>query len=98
MPRSEAQTRFDAFQSNVNRIELDMRGVVTNAGSKSSAYSQMWTAGLAVAAILVSFGIGIYNTTHSAINPILGIDSKRVDDLVNRIDSVSRRVDVLHPN
>jgi hypothetical protein len=48
------------------------------------------TTGLAILAVVASVTIGIAALPHSGT---MGIDSKRVDDLVSRIDGMARRLD-----
>jgi hypothetical protein len=56
---------------------------------------------LAVGAVVVSMvigGLGLFlRSTPTPPTPTIGIDSKRVDDLVARLDSQSRRLDTVTP-
>jgi len=96
MPRAEAQTRCETLQANVARIELDMRGSISNSGGKSNAYTQFIATGLAVAAIVVALGVG-FNGSRSSSGSTTGVDDRRIDDLVNRIDGLSRRIETATP-
>jgi phosphopantetheinyl transferase (holo-ACP synthase) len=90
MPRTEAQARFETLQANLARIELDLRGSVSTTSGKSTASALYVTTGLAILALVASVAIGIAALPRSGA---MGIDSKRVDDLVSRIDGMARRLD-----
>jgi hypothetical protein len=92
MPRAEAQTRFETLQTNVARIELDLRGSVSNAGGRSVTSTQFVTAGLAIAAIIVALGVGMLNVSHQTPTTA---DEKRGDDFIARMDAISRRLDTI---
>jgi hypothetical protein len=95
MPRAEAQARFETILANVGRIELDLRGAIANTGGKSNAYVQFLGTGLAVVAILVALAAGVMHTSTPSPSPSSGMSAfdKRVDDLINRVDGLSRRID-----
>ena len=97
MPRAEADSRFETLAANVARIELVLHGAVENTNGKSSTGHMFITTGIAIFAVITSLafsGLAAFRATPNAPAPI-GIDSKRVDDLVSRIDAMSRRVDTL---
>ena len=95
MPRAEAQARFETILANVGRIELDLRGAIANTGGKSNAYVQFLGTGLAVVAILVALAVGVIHssTPSPPLSSGMSAIDKRVDDLINRVDGLSRRLD-----
>jgi hypothetical protein len=94
MPRAEAQSRFETLGSNMARIELDVRGSISAGGGKQYATAQFISTGLAIAAIVVSLGLGLLRLPPAAVpvvTSVANVDNKRLDDLAARMDSLFRQ-------
>jgi hypothetical protein len=107
----DRQTRisFDGIQATITALgsRLD-RGEGAQGGVRQARQEDHSSIGSTVGIIGGIVGIltlvtiitlGIINHSHDPpINPTIGADTKRVDDLINRLDSLSRRVDeATHP-
>jgi hypothetical protein len=79
--------------ADINR-RLD-RGEGAGSGRASNQATMLAVAALVVA--IVVGGYGIFHSVSPPTPPALGIDSKRVDDLVARLDSMSRHLDAIAP-
>lgn len=105
MPRPEADSHFKALSDKIDDVKarLDRREggsdgvrIAQTEGHMTIGSVMSIVVGVIGALSLVVVAFGTMNSSHSvvppAINPTVGADTKRVDDLIARFDALSTRM------
>jgi hypothetical protein len=89
--KTEVEIRFNAVASDITVL----RAAVNTEAGKDAGKQNFVTTSIAIASIITVVAMGFYTVQHSGNQPGtvgVGIDSKRVDDLINRFDALSNRM------